>query len=265
MTYEPPRHILLRRRTEAVTDEEVVYLERALAAQLRDCAAFYGIEPPGVTYVPPDTSLGSEAVGIDLVDDDGKEAAIAHHGWMPGANFAWALVGVKEAPDWTVAASHEALEYTLNLRLDRWVQGPGGLWAYEIADPVQADSYPVAITLFNHMRVVRLSNYVLPAFWGEPNHGGASATVYDYLGKLTSPWTLTPGGYAVVESVAGRARLVQIEDARGTELGASALHGTAPTQPDPGSAQSGALEAPPRTRDRRERATSRSALLLAAS
>lgn len=213
MTYSPPTHILLRRRTDAVSDEEVAYFERALQAQIRDAAHFHGLPAPGVTFVPPETSLGGEAVAIDLVDDDGEEAAIAHHGWAPGANFAWALVGVKEAPDWTVAASHEALEYLCNLRLDRWVDGPdGGRWAYEIADPVQADSYPMAITMFNHMRVVRLSNYVLPAFFGE--QGPGAPTVYDYLNSLPAPFSLSPGGYAVVE-----------RDGQRTELGAGARRG----------------------------------------
>ena len=252
MTYSPPRHILLRRRTDAVSDEDVVYFERALGNQLRDAAHFYGLPAPGVTYVPADTSLGSEAVAIDLVDDDGRDAAIAHHGWMPGAQFAWSLVGVRETPDWTVAASHEALEYLCNLRLDRWVKGPGGLWAYEICDPVQADSYPVAIEMMDRMRVVRLSNYVMPAFWGEPNGMGVGAgDVYDYLGRLKGPWTLAPGGYAVVQS-----------DGQRTELGAQAPGGSVPSPGASSSPHGAAGAGPPQTRDRRARATSRSAALL---
>ncbi len=225
MSYASPRHILLRRRTEAITDEAVVYFERALQKQLDGCAYFYKLPPCGVTYVSEDTILPStEAVFIDLVDDDGLEAAVAHHGFNPGANFGWALVGVREVDDWTVAASHEALEYFLNFRLDRWAEAPdGSRWAYEICDPVQDVSYPVAVDLFGTMKVLRLSNYVLPAFWEniEPDDlvaFGLSEPV-DYLAKLTAPFTLTPGGYAVVE-----------RDGQRTELGAGARRGRATNQ-----------------------------------
>lgn len=219
LTYEPPRHFLLRRQTDAITDEDVVFLERALARQLRDCAYFYGLPAPGVSYVAPDTHLPeSEAVGIDLVDDDGVAAAIAHHGYAPGARHAWALVGVRETPEWTVAASHEALEALVNLHLDRWADAPDGdRWAYEICDPVQAQSYPMGVEVMGEERVVRLSNYVLPAFWGQPQL--EAPELYDYLSTLPGRFILAPGGYAVVE-----------RDGQRTELGAGARRGSSPNQ-----------------------------------
>jgi len=194
-TYQPPRHILLRRHTDAITDRDLAYLERALAEQLREAAAAYGLEPPGVTLVTEDTHLPTdEAVGIDFVDDDGLPDGVAHHGWNQRANFAWSLIGCREAERWTVAASHEALEYLVNLRLDQWVDDPDGRWPKEICDAVEADSYEITVELFGAKRAIAVSNYVLPAWWSLGMPGP-----YDRMSRVLVPFGLTFGGYALVE------------------------------------------------------------------
>lgn len=195
--HPPPAHILLRRHTDAIDDKDLAFLERALTRQLRDCAEAYGLPAPGVSVVTPDTVLPtSEAVGIDFTDNDGLEWAIAHHGWSELAKFPWSLVGVKEAWSWTQAASHEALEMLCNLRLDRWETAPDGLrWPYEICDAVESYSYLVKVEMFGETRDVRLSDYVVPNFWR-----GGSSYPWDYLGMLEGPFSVAPGGYALVES-----------------------------------------------------------------
>lgn len=212
MSYTPPRHILLRRRSEFITDKDLAFLEQALQRQLHDCAFFYGLPAPGVTLVTPDTHLPEgEALNIDFVDDDGEEAATAHHGWAPGARHAWALVGVKESLQWQLCASHEALEAFCNLQLEVYAPAPDGArWPLEVCDPVEALSYPMFIELFGESREVPLSNYVLPSFWL-----AAGRWPFDYLGMLESPFTLAPGGYAVVE-----------RDGRRTGQGGGARHGS---------------------------------------
>lgn len=216
MIYEPPKHILLRRHTDAITDADLAFLQSALFRQLRDVAGYYDLRPPGVTLVRPDAEIpSSEAVGIDFVDDDGLGGSVAHHGFMPGANFPWSLVGVREASNWTMAASHEAIEMFLNVRLDRFVTAPDGArWPYEVCDMVEGYGYPVSVELFDQVRDVQLSNYVLPPFWGEPSDLLRGAWPYDYLGVLNGPFSVGPGGYALV-------------DVGGTlvELGSSKRHG----------------------------------------
>ena len=191
-----PHHILLRRRTDAITDKDLAFLERALEIQLRECAREYGLVPPGVTLVTPDTHLPTDdAVAIDFVDNDGVPGAVAHHGWSERANFAWALVGVQEAFSWTVAASHEALEYLVNLKLDRFVEGPRGLrWPIEICDPVEADSYEVNVSIFGERRAVRVSDWVMPEFWD----AGSTSGPWDKMSHLSGPFSLSTGGYALV-------------------------------------------------------------------
>jgi hypothetical protein len=201
--YDPPKHILLRRQTEVITDRDLGFLEVALREQLRQAALLYGLPAPGVTLVTPDTHLPTgEAVAIDFVDSDGLPDGIAHHGWNPGASFAWCLVGCKEAGwAWSVAASHEALEYLVNLRLDRWVaesEDEEAYWAMEIADPVEEDHYAMAVARFGERRAVQLSNYVYPDFWVP-----GSAGPWDKLRKLKGPFSLSHGGYAIVERPSG--------------------------------------------------------------
>lgn len=202
MTYSPPLHILLRRQTETISDRDLAFLEVALQTQLRGAALLYGLAPPGVTLVTPDTHLPSgEAVAIDFLDNDSLPGSVAHHGWVPGASFAWCLVGVKEARSWTVAASHEALEYLVNMRLDQWVpegaadgDEPPAYWSKEIADPVEEDTYAIPVNRFGERRLIKLSNYVYPAFW-QPGSSGP----WDHMRKLKGPFSLSEGGYAIVE------------------------------------------------------------------
>lgn len=198
MTYAPPVHILLRRRTDLIGDEDLAFLEKALAIQLREAAEAYGVYPPGVTFSGLAAIVPSaEAAGMDFMDDDGVPEAIAHHGYYAG--FPWSIIGVGETYNWTSAASHEALEYLCNLRLDQWCLGPNGTrWPKEIADPVESDSYPIDVEIFGARRTIEVSNYVLPAYWKEGSDGP-----WDRLGTLKGPFTIAPGGYAVVENEQG--------------------------------------------------------------
>jgi hypothetical protein len=196
--YDPPHHLILRRRTELVSDTDMVFLEKALQMQLREAAEAYGLHPPGVTFTGATAIVSSQdAAGMDMMDDDGVPEAVAHHGYYAG--FPWSIIGVGEVFDWTAAASHEALEYLCNLRLDQWAIGPDGTrWPREIADMVESDTYAIDVELFGERRTVKVSNYVLPAFWREGSDGP-----WDRLGTLTGPFTIAPGGYAVVENEEG--------------------------------------------------------------
>jgi hypothetical protein len=207
--YSPPKHIVIRRRTDAITDGDLAFVEKALAIQLREAAAHYGLAPPGVTFCGESAVVAStEAAGMDFVDEDGTALGVAHHGYVAG--FPWSLIGVRETDYWTMAASHEALEYLCNLRLDQWVRGPGNtLWPKEIADPVESDAYNIEVEIFGEKRQVQVSNYVLPAYWDASNKTGP----WDRQGVLRGPFTIAPGGYAVVE-----------EDWKIREVGASIRH-----------------------------------------
>ena len=90
---------------------------------------------------------------------------------------------------WTSAASHEAVETACDPNCDRHALGEIGevdglvLVDREACDPVQGDTYVIDD--------VELSNFVLPAWF----HRRRQAGKLDYLGKLSAPFTIAPGGY----------------------------------------------------------------------
>ena len=90
-------------------------------------------------------------------------------------------------------ASHEALELWQDRNVDKWALGPDGLlYAWEIGDPVENDWYPTQSTYAGEH--LSLSNFALPSWFDDMPPKGAR---FDYLGKLTKPFSLSPGGYVV--------------------------------------------------------------------
>lgn len=81
----------------------------------------------------------------------------------------------------------------------------------EICDPCEADSYPEVVSIGNENRVVLLSNFVFPSWFGLGGEGP-----FDLLGKIKAPFQLAPGGYMRVVNVGGDESFVFAdEQARG--------------------------------------------------
>lgn len=93
--------------------------------------------------------------------------------------------------------SHEVLEIVGDRYANGWSDGPtlkqGGEYAQELCDPVEADSYAVSVDGVN----VSVSNFVFPA-WFNPEATKTSNMPFDYMKKLSAPFTMTPGGYMIV-------------------------------------------------------------------
>jgi hypothetical protein len=71
-----------------------------------------------------------------------------------------------------------------------WAEGPDGrLWAYEMCDAVEEDTFPV--------NGIPMSNFVHPAYFEPFKH--PAGVKFDHLGKLKAPFTLDPGGYSIVQ------------------------------------------------------------------
>jgi len=97
------------------------------------------------------------------------------------------LLDAADGTPWSVTASHEMVEALADPLLSRCVQAPDGrIWSMETADPCENDVYDI--------HGLQVSNFVLPA-WFEPPKNKAGAK-YDFLGKLTKPFSIRPGGYA---------------------------------------------------------------------
>jgi hypothetical protein len=102
-----------------------------------------------------------------------------------------------------VTLSHEVLETLIDPGADDWWDRSNGTAiAAEVCDPVEGDTYDEPVTLGAETRSVPVSNYVLPMWPGGGNVPGAPAR-FDRMGRLSAPWTMTPGGYMVIEDANG--------------------------------------------------------------
>lgn len=94
-----------------------------------------------------------------------------------------------EAIDATTT-SHEVIETFADPGCNAYVRGPSGRrLARELADPVEADAYPITVRIGPDTRQVMVSNFVYPAWF----HGGPGP--YDFLKRVVMPEETTAGGY----------------------------------------------------------------------
>jgi N-acetylmuramoyl-L-alanine amidase-like protein len=101
--------------------------------------------------------------------------------------------------NWTVTASHELLEMLgdPDINLTALVQSSdttGRLYAYEVADPCEADSY--GYTIGNTF----VSDFVFPAWFESFAPAG---TRLDQQGQIRKPFEILPGGYISVLDITG--------------------------------------------------------------
>jgi hypothetical protein len=88
----------------------------------------------------------------------------------------------------SVTASHELFEMAIDPLANLWAENGGKLYAYEMSDPVEEDTFEV--------NGVPMSNFVHPS-WFEPFRHPAG-TKFDHLGKLKKPFSMTKGGYMII-------------------------------------------------------------------
>lgn len=195
-----------------VSNGDVQTMTRACAHQLRyDAAPLFGLAPMPVIYITKD-HLASGAVPpgswvVSILDDPDQADALGWHTeeqgeLIYGRVFARPVLdngGDALSKELSVASvlSHEVLETFADPHCNTYADsGRGYLVAYEVCDPVESDSYPVAVSGKN----VMVSNFVTPK-WFDPQ--AAKGDTLDFMGNTSEPFEMTAGGY-VVEMREGR-------------------------------------------------------------
>lgn len=98
--------------------------------------------------------------------------------------------------------SHEVCEMVGDRYAGFWSDGPGVVasdgqtyteYALELCDPVEGNSYAITVGT----QKVSVSNFVFPS-WFNPQATAPVNMPFDYLGLLSKPFTMTPGGYMIV-------------------------------------------------------------------
>lgn len=182
-------------QTPDVTRAWLSQVASAVAVQLaRDVAPAWGLAPPRV-----DTRVYDEiddvprgAWPIVLLQNADVAGYLGYHGETElGEIYARVFTRGLALADVSRTISHEVIEALIDPSCNRWVDGPDGLvYALEVADPVEADGYPIGLGEV----VVHVSDFVLPA-WFDPTTPGDAPT--DHLGLLKGAWQVRPGGHTL--------------------------------------------------------------------
>ncbi len=153
-----------------------------------------------VDAAPDLASVPAGSVPIVIYDDPDQEGALGWHTEDGGAVFGRVFVRPvldaggdfygNPALSLSSVVSHEVLETLIDPYVSDWSERADSvLVAAEVCDPVEADSYAIAVL----DTPIQVSNFVLPAWFDAQ----ATSGPFDKLGKLTAPFTRTDGGYWV--------------------------------------------------------------------
>ncbi len=200
-------YIQVFNHSKRMTDLEVQIAVSACSYQLRYHAApAWNRIVPHVVFTPTNSSILAGSYVIGIFDTSDQPGALGWHtedvyGNVFGKVFVSPVLdngGTTLVGNLTVASvlSHEILEAFIDPAISDWSQADDGtLYAREVGDPVENDSYVVHTGGLN----VGVSNFVLPAWFDSQAKVGSR---YDWLNNLHAPFTMTPGGY-VVYMIAG--------------------------------------------------------------
>lgn len=141
---------------------------------------------------------------ILMLDNSDVDGALGYHDELNGKAYAkvfaktilnyGGVVLYRDNSTFTVAQClcHELLEMMGNNQINKWfLDNYGIFWAAELCDPVESNL--ILYTLPGNIRV-GLSDYVLPS-WFSPD---VTARPFNRLNTLTTPFSLAPGGYAII-------------------------------------------------------------------
>jgi hypothetical protein len=145
-----------------------------------------------VRLYPTDSPASTDWLFVYMDDADIANALGYHDLTVKGQPISKVFVKdtLKNKQSVSVTACHELCEMVIDPLANLWSQGPDGrLWAYEMCDAVEEDTFEV--------NGIPMSNFVHPSYFESFNH--PTGTKFDHLGKLTAPFTLDSGGYSIVQ------------------------------------------------------------------
>lgn len=208
------KNIAVINKATVLTSGDVAKMVTACNTQVsRDVAPVWGRTTIPVRLYSSESLIPRNSAIIYLLNNADQAGALGYHtetwgGQVFGKVFAQTIMnyGLKPIYDGnniTVSSvlSHEVLELMFNPYVDLWADGPvidtdKNEYAYEVCDPVEADIYSITVS----KSPVAVSNFVYPEWF---DIASPSGTKFDYLNKLTAPYTMTENGYMVVRGNSG--------------------------------------------------------------
>lgn len=184
-------------KSSILSNDEVKVMTRGVAKQAREhCAPAWDLRPPKVLYYDSEQDAPPGSFKVLVFDDADLAGALGYHSDGPdGLPYGRVFVKVTRKHGLSVSSvlSHEVLEIMLDPQANYWADNWNDnlTYALEVADPVESDYYKVDVD----GTAIEVSNFVFPA-WFDPIPPKGSK--FDWLGKLSKPFTMTDGGYVII-------------------------------------------------------------------
>jgi len=186
--------IAFENRSQQLSETDALFQVAACDLVMRrDFAPAWGFEPwPCVLYKSVSSLPPEQCHPMYILDDIGTPNALGYHDDQ--LNFIYGRV-LAQGAGTSVTSDHESKEMRLDPTCDLWVVMPNGdNTAREACDAVEGDTYNVDVTIAGETRTIAMSNFLLPAWFQADSKGP-----YDFMGLLTAPFTMTPGGYMIIQ------------------------------------------------------------------
>ena len=196
-----------------VQNADVDLMCQACNEQLvRDVMPAWNLKNGNVMFCADKTSVPANAWVIHIIDDNTQvEGALGFHqeeqtdkvdGFImckPILTNGGAVLAFdgNNPGQYTVSAtlSHEIIEAVGDPDTNSYYDDGATSWAGELCDPVEQIGYGIVV----NGRNVSVSDFVFPAFFN-PFGKEAIDGKFNFLGTLTAPFTILPGGYAIKRS-----------------------------------------------------------------
>ena len=203
--------IYLSNQSTKLTNADTYSIAIACDWQVRHHLQGWGQAPSYVRYLPEGAAADPGTAVIGVFDNADQAGDLGWHtegpnGLKYGRGFVEPVLqnggnALTDVLSVCSVVSHEVLELLFDPACNGWSDdGTGTLFAKEVADPVESDSYTINVpaqrtpTGTSDQVIATVSNFVLPA-WFDP--GSPAGTKLDYLNLLTKPFEVRPTGYAV--------------------------------------------------------------------
>jgi hypothetical protein len=182
-----------------------MFAVEASRLQLLDFCDDWRIPPQTVAPYADVTQLPVDATWLGFILDKLDEPGAAAYHTAVGDRPVLRMLAAYMPGD----LGHEILETVIDATCDRWIPiGDGTEMAAECVDPVQGDYYTIQVKLFGETRPVEVPDYVLPPYWDRSQSGPTRKMEALGLRAHLEPFTIAPGGYAVILGRDGNEREV---------------------------------------------------------
>jgi len=207
------RHIAVVNESKKVTLDQARLMTEACNIQIiRHAAPAWGKIAMPVLFYEVASAVPADGDLIVILDSPDEADALGYHTETPdGRVYGRVFVNpvldskgtiLKGALSVSSVLSHEVMEQFIDPDINLWADdGLGKLYAIEVADPVENDSYIVKVGT----KPVTVSDFVFPEWFDRENRRG---TRYNQLATLKGPFTMRPGGYVVLRDEKGEEKSI---------------------------------------------------------